>query len=230
MISVDGLGSSSHNAAIIRDAVVALNVSSDKSIVLLGYSKGVPDILETLFLYPEIQAKVAAVVSVAGAVAGSPLADDTPDSLLGLIRATPGSDCSTDERGPIESLRVDTRLGWLAQHALPDDIAFFSLAAFAEPESISAALRPTYDRLARIEPRNDGQLIYYHQIIPAGELLGYLHADHWAVAVPAERQYGRSLGTIMSDTEFPREVMLEATARYVEERLATALSIQSEQE
>ena len=45
-------------------------------VVLVGYSKGAPDILEAIVNYPEIRPRVAAVVSAAGAVGGSPLAND----------------------------------------------------------------------------------------------------------------------------------------------------------
>jgi len=41
--------------------------------VLVGYSKGVPDIFEFLADYPELVPRVDAVVSIAGAVNGSPI-------------------------------------------------------------------------------------------------------------------------------------------------------------
>ena len=82
-IDVDPLSSSTHNASQIRDALLAMTDLQDgEKLVLIGYSKGVPDILETLVLYPEIVDRVAAVVSIAGAVGGCPLADGASDSLL----------------------------------------------------------------------------------------------------------------------------------------------------
>ena len=53
-----------------------------------------------------------------------------------------------------------------------------------QPNEISPANRATYNRLARVEPRNDGKLIWYDQIAPGSFLLGYVNADHWAVAIP----------------------------------------------
>ena len=45
LIRVDGLSSSTHNARQIRDAVVAMDLAPDERLVLVGYSKGTPDIL-----------------------------------------------------------------------------------------------------------------------------------------------------------------------------------------
>ena len=40
-----------------------------------------------------------------------------------------------------------------------------------------------------IDGRNDSQVIFYDQLIPGSTLLGYLNADHWAVAVPIARAH-----------------------------------------
>ncbi len=57
--------------------------------MLVGYSKGVPDILEAVVAYPEIRQKVAAVVSVAGTVNGSPLADQVEKPYQELLKKSP---------------------------------------------------------------------------------------------------------------------------------------------
>ena len=92
LIKVDGLSSSTHNARQIRDAVVAMDLAPDERLVLVGYSKGTPDILEGLATYPELARRVAAVVSVAGAVGGSPLADDASPPMLTLLNICPDRD------------------------------------------------------------------------------------------------------------------------------------------
>src|SRR5512143_985714 len=74
-IQVDALSSSAHNARQIRDAVMAMDLGPGPArLVLVGYSKGTPDALEAIVNHPEIRPRVAAVVSVAVAVGGSPLA------------------------------------------------------------------------------------------------------------------------------------------------------------
>lgn len=78
---VDGLSSSANNARQIRDAIVAIEQDGGQpNIVLIGHSRGAPDILQTLVSYPEVREHIAAVISVAGAVGGSPLANDATQS------------------------------------------------------------------------------------------------------------------------------------------------------
>src|SRR3712207_7865091 len=51
-----------------------------------GYSKGVCDVLEAVVTYGEAQRRISAVVSLAGAVTGSILAENLPGFLGTLIR------------------------------------------------------------------------------------------------------------------------------------------------
>jgi hypothetical protein len=82
---------------------------------------------------------------------------------------------------------------------------------------------PTYRKLARIDPRNDSQVIYSDQIIPGSTLVGFLNADHWAVAVPIDRAHNVIGSTVVNHNDYPREALLEALLRYVEEDLSTQL-------
>src|SRR6185295_15703114 len=75
-IKVDALSGTATNARQIRDAVMAMDASGPSRIVLIGYSKGAPDVLDAIVRYPEIRPRIAAVVSAAGAIGGSPLAND----------------------------------------------------------------------------------------------------------------------------------------------------------
>lgn len=219
MVPVEGLAGSARNAQLIRDAILDREDLGAKKLVLVGYSKGAPDILEAIGRYPEIHPYVAAVVSASGAIGGSPLADDASESTLDLLTGFPGATCKQGDGMAIDSLKQSTRLRWLAEHPLPDDIASFSLVSFADRGDISKVLLPTYDQLAQVDPRNDSQLIFYNQIIPGGDLLGYLRADHWAVAVPIARKHTGIVTSLVDHNAFPREVVLEAVARYVDERL-----------
>jgi len=89
-----------------------------------------------------------------------------------------------------------------------------------EPERISRILRPSYDKLARIDARNDSQVIFYDQVVPGSVLLGYLNADHWAVAVPVNREHPHAASLLVTENAYPREALLEAVMRFVEEDLA----------
>ena len=65
-IEVGGLASTEENARRIRDAVLAMPVTAgERRLVLIGYSKGAPDLLEAIVSYPEIRPYLAAVISAA---------------------------------------------------------------------------------------------------------------------------------------------------------------------
>jgi hypothetical protein len=124
-LEVDGLSSCANNARQIRDAIVRMPFGGKEApLVLIGYSKGAPDILEALVSYPEIRKRVAAVVSVAGAVGGSPLANDARQSQLALLQHWPGARCLPGDGGAVESLRPGVRKAWLAQHPLPQGLPY----------------------------------------------------------------------------------------------------------
>lgn len=218
-ITVDGLSSSTNNGRQVKEAVVALDLAPDERLVLVGYSKGTPDILEGLATYPELAQRVAAVVSVSGSVNGSPLADDAPESILALLEYLPGSECGAGDGGAVDSLKPSTRRDFARTHELPETVRYYSLASFAQREQVSLGLRGSYDDLAEIDPRNDSQLLFYDQIIAGGALLGFVNADHWAVALPISRDRPVLAATVINRNEFPREVLLEAIVRHVEEQL-----------
>ena len=218
-IPVSGLSSSAHNGRQIRDAVMAMDLAPDERLVLVGYSKGTPDILEGLVAYPELRERVAAVISIAGSVNGSPLAEDASPSLLTLLEYLPGSQCDAGDGGAIDSLKPSIRREFAKTHELPGTVQYYSLATFAQREQISLGLRGSYDELAEIDPRNDSQMLFYDQIIAGSALLGFVNADHWAVALPISRERPGAAATMITRNEFPREILLEAVVRLIEERL-----------
>lgn len=222
-IRVDGLSSSTNNARQIRDAVMAMPLDSEgPRLVLVGYSKGTPDILETLVAYPEIRRRVAAVVSVAGAVGGSPLANDAEQYQADLLRQFPGASCTSGDGGGVNSLRPATRKEWLAMNPLPREIRYYSLVTFPQPERISSILVASYRKLARVDARNDSQVIFYDQVVPGSALVGYVNADHWALAVPIARTHEAIASVFVTQNAYPREALLEALLRFVEEDLASS--------
>ena len=81
-------------------------------------------------------------------------------------------------------------------------------------------LKSSYKDLSLIDQRNDSQILYYDQIIPGSTVLGLLNADHVAVAVPLNRTHPTLAKMLATRNDFPREVMLEAVLRFVEEDLA----------
>jgi pimeloyl-ACP methyl ester carboxylesterase len=220
LLDVDGLSSSANNARQIRDYIEAL--PSDlvsREIILVGYSKGAPDILEAIVNYPELHEKVAAVISVAGAVGGSPLANTAEQKDLNIMQYFPNSKCSAGDGGALESLRPSTRRTWLAHHTLPPEIPYYSLVTYPHPDRMSSVLGSSYRKLSKVDARNDSQVIYYDQMIPNSTLLGFVNADHWAIAVPISRSHTFLGKTFVDKNDYPREALFEALLRFVEEDL-----------
>jgi hypothetical protein len=99
---------------------------------------------------------------------------------------------------------------------------YYSLVTFPKPERISSILSSSYDKLARIDARNDSQMIFYDQVIPGSTLVGYINADHWALAVPIARAHSTIGSMFVTQNAYPREALVEALLRFVEEDLSAA--------
>jgi hypothetical protein len=217
MIMVNGLASSTHNAAQIHEAIEQMPTMPDEKLVFIAYSKGAADILEALGRYPDLGNRTSAVVTLAGVVSGTPIADSIPDTLKKLADFVFEGKCAPGEGQAFESLTRKERLAWLSANRLPASVRYYSLAAFSDRDGISLILRPTYDELTLVEPRNDSQVIFHDALVPGGALLGYLNADHWAVAMPFNRDHPTLSSMFITRNAFPREVLLEAIARFLDE-------------
>ena len=216
---VVGSASSAHNASEIAEAVAEVRLSPKEKLVLLGYSKGAVDILEFLDAFPHLARKVNAVVSVAGAIYGSPLADLYADRYARWLPFVPMGSCRPADAGGLESLRPGVRRAWLEAHRLPAGARYYSVVAFAPRENVSWPLRSSYDRLAGIDPRNDGQLSLSDQMIPGGTLLGFANADHWAITLPILEKWPLLAMTLATRNSFPRGILIEAILLYLAEDL-----------
>jgi hypothetical protein len=221
LMKVDALSGSTRNARQIRDTIMATDAGPGAPrLVLVGYSKGTPDVLEAIVNHPEIRPRVAAVVSIAGAVGGSALAIDAEQYQADLLRHFPGATCDSGDGGAVASLRPDVRKAWLANNPLPGSVPTYSVVTLPQPERISKVLRGSAGKLAMIDGRNDSQVLFYDQVVPGSTLVGYINADHWAVAVPIARSHGTVASLLVTENAYPREALLEAVLRFVEEDLA----------
>jgi hypothetical protein len=220
IVQVDALSSTTTNARQLRDAIIAMGPETTEArLVLIGYSKGASDILEAVVSYPEIRSRIAAVVSAAGSIGGSPLANDTTQSQLEMLRHWPDAKCTEGDGGAIESLRPATRRAWLADNPLPTDFPYYSVVTYPNPERISSILNSSYEKLSKADARNDSQVLFYDQVIPRSTLAAYVNADHWALAVPIARTHSTIGSMFVDQNEYPREALLEAIMRFVEEDL-----------
>ena len=118
-----------------------------------------------------------------------------------------------------ESISRSRRIAWLADHPLPRDRTYFSVVAFAEDAHISWPLEHSHQQLSTIDARNDGQVLFTDAIIPGSHLLAYVNADHWALALPLARNVPALRPMFRGRNDYPREILLEAIVRSVEEQL-----------
>jgi len=218
--TVSGLGSSASNALALRDTILAAGTAQEP-VVIIGHSKGAVDALQVLVDYPQVRSRVAALVSLAGAIGGSPLADRAPTSVQQVAAAIPGLDCSAGDLGAIESLRPAVRQTWLARHRLPSDVRMYSVVTLPHVQRLSPGLMPTYRLLRRIDPRNDGNLLSRDQIIPGSTLVAYLDADHWAVGSDLSASTNPIVRAAAGNQSFPRRTLIEAVLTLIEQDLAS---------
>lgn len=217
---VPGVSGGEANAAHIAENWRELQFQPEDRIVVLAHSKGTVDMLRFLVDFPEKAAQITALVSVAGAVNGSPLASSLGALFTELSREIPRMICDTGDLGAFDSLKRNNRLTWLAQNSLPDRVRYYSVAGIAGPGRVSAGLQPSYELLADIDPRNDGMLLFYDQVIPGATLLGYANADHWAIVYPVAELRPELANSLATRNDYPREVLLEAILLYLSEDLA----------
>jgi hypothetical protein len=221
VVHVRGIATSEHNSKIVEEAIRKHKDAAN--VIVVAYSKGVPDTLEALRrMGSDTPRNLRALVSVAGVVSGSPLADwlNLYKRFLQIL-PTPGA-CSHVNENFLKSISRDRCLHWLVQHwsSMPQGIRYYSLVTFTTPNHMHWFLRLLYAKLAEVEPRNDSHMLIHDQVLPGAKLLGYLNSDHWAVALPFNRST-RSFWNLLlrNHNAFPREVLFEAILRYVEDDL-----------
>jgi hypothetical protein len=212
LLDVEGLSSSERNAELIARQLGA-EADDGRPLILVGYSKGATDLLVALNQYPELAARTAALVTVAGAVGGSPVIEHTTELTTAALRLSPYGECTVGDGGVLDSLRPPRRHAWLLDH-LPLTVPTYSMITAPEPDRVSRLLRSSYKLLGAVHPINDGALLHWDQMLPGSTLLGYANADHWAVAVPIEIE-DIPLGEFLFRNGYPRTRLWLALADFV---------------
>lgn len=171
-IQVSG-GGGEHNANEIAAHFDMHEFPEHEKLVIIGYSKGTIDLLH--FLSENAQ-RIDALVSYSGVVNGSPLAEVFPEYLVNIMLAITGG--GPGDKTGYRNLKPSTQMHWLANYPLRTHIKYFSLASFTNRKNVSNILKDGYDRLSQINPKHNGLLIYYDQILPKSTLLGFINGDH----------------------------------------------------
>ena len=187
--------------------------------MLIGYSKGVPDLLEALGELQRsgrVPPKLRAVVSVAGVVMGTPIADRYATLYDAVSGAMELAGCPPSSGGELESLTRPVRGAWLATATLPAAPRYYSVVGHAERDDVALALRGFFDRLSSLDLRTDGQVLLPDAILPDSTLLAVAYSDHWNFVLPFARSPRRIVqAQLASGRDFPREALLRAIVRTV---------------
>ncbi|MBI5086721.1 MAG: LssY C-terminal domain-containing protein [Acidobacteria bacterium] len=201
--------SSESNAREIAGFIADKMKNDTRKFIVIGYSKGTPDLQTALALSPALKDSIAAFISVAGASGGSPIADSLPmqlDAWMGKVRDKGG--CKGDLAEGFKSLKKDTRQRFLSAYPHPA-VPTYSLASITSRERVPKTAAQTYMMLSAWDPQNDGQLLRMDQVIPESKFLGAVWSDHLNVALNMQ-------------AKFPRAALLESLLRFVLDDLARA--------
>lgn len=207
--------SSEDNAKLIAQFLRGLWKQDQRKIILIGYSKGTPDIQTALATEPDLRPMVAAFVSVAGASGGSPVADALPGRLSSLLGKVDGKGgCQGQLSDGFKSLSVEVRRQFLARHPKPY-VPTYSIPAVADQHRVSKAMMQSWTIMNSFSPRNDAQLAENDAIVPGSRNLGAARSDHFALALPLENMQGGMLKMALDKNAYPRTALLESILRFV---------------
>ncbi|WP_031500907.1 LssY C-terminal domain-containing protein [Bryobacter aggregatus] len=207
--------SSEDNAKTIAKYLREEWAKDQRKFILVGYSKGTPDIQTALATEPEIRPMVASFISFAGASGGSPVADALPAKLSDLLGKLNGKGgCQGDLSDGFKSLSVEKRRHFLAEYPAPF-VPTYSMPAVADKDKVSKAMVQSWTLLNSFSSRNDAQLSEVDAIIPGSTYLGAARSDHFALALPLENMQGGILKTFLDKNSYPRAALLESALRLV---------------
>jgi hypothetical protein len=214
--------SSEANARRISEYLAGRARTDRRPYIIIGYSKGGPDVQTALALDPDARKHTAAFVSVAGAIGGSPIADLMPAHAERYMKSLKLGGCEGDLKAAFASLRRDVRQAFARSYpSLP--VPTYTLAAQADPGNVSKILQQTWQILSAYDRRQDAQLTFSDQFLPGSRLLGAVRADHFAVALPFDASQDAQIRQLADRNRFPRAALLEAIVRFVSRDISPRL-------
>ena len=206
--------SSEANGAAIAQYLAGQMLTDKRKYIVAGYSKGAPDVQTALALHPETKDAVAAFVSIAGAIGGSPIADILPKQAEAWINRFKLGQCTGDVSTAFKSLKKEVRQAFLAAHPNPV-VPSYLLPAVSDRAHTSKALQESWRLMSYLAPRQDSQLAYNDAILPGSTVLGAALADHLAVALPFDKATDAAVRGMADQGRYPRAALLESVIRFV---------------
>jgi hypothetical protein len=206
--------SSEDNAKAFAQYIRDHMVQDKRKYIVIGYSKGAPDVQTAIAKEDGVKDAVAAFVSVAGAIGGSAIADALPAQANQYMQRFKLGECTGDVSAAFNSLRRDVRRAFLAQYPNPL-VPSYSLPTVADLNNVSKGLQESWRLVSVFSNRQDSQLTEDDSIIPGSKVLGTAKADHLAVALPFDKATDSAVRAMADKGKYPRAALLEAIVRFV---------------
>ena len=209
-IMVSGRASSEVNSELIAEKIKhEAQKKYIKHIIILGYSKGVPDTLTALAaLDPETRKKIKSFVSLSGVGLGTPIAG----KLNNLYKALEGSAsiCPNSRGEEVKSLTYEDRLRWWETAIYDSTIKYYSVVSVSSLLTTAPVLIPFKAALDPLNPANDGQVLASDAILPSSTLLAIVKSDHWSYTLPLQKSNSIFDKIISVKADFPREAFIRS--------------------
>jgi hypothetical protein len=212
-INVRGRASSMTNGEVIAETIYQeAKDPSVSRIILVGYSKGAPDTLHALELLRSIGLPQLPIsfVSLSGVVMGTPIADTHEELYNKLATNFNELECTASDGQEITSLTRRERIRWLTNHPPSPEFNLYSVVAHTSSNNISPGLRPFYRRLAKLDLRNDGQVLASDAVLPGSTLLAEVNSDHWTYVLPLRGHPSWLVSTAAAELHYPRAEFFRA--------------------
>lgn len=215
VIQVAGFDTTDANAQTIRDFVAG---RTEPKFIAITHSKGAADLMTAIAKFPSDMARVQALITVAGAVGGSYLADKLAPLMAGAGELITDA-CQPPAAGltatGFDSMTRKVRQDYLA--ATAHTWRAYAISAVATEATISKALKPLWERLLPYARENDSHMVEREAIVPGGTFLGRALGDHLAVAFPFSTtpNLPNRLYDMFNRNVFPRPALIEAAVRFV---------------
>ncbi|MFL5349277.1 MAG: lipase [Hyalangium sp.] len=181
-VQVDTEGSLESNVEVVRKALEDA-AFFNRSVVLVGHSKGAVECVSTLAMYPELRPRVRAVVALQGPYGGSPIAHDMTDTpelrrMLGIAFPLFFYGVSSS----VEDLRYPSRMEFVRKHPYAGEVPTVALAT--SRYSMRSLLWPVARYIfERYQLPSDGLVAQVDAEIPGSRVVRLDDMDHAEAAL-----------------------------------------------
>lgn len=170
------------NAHQIRDSVLE-HTQAGRQAVLIGHSKGGNDLAAALSMFPQLRARVRAVVTLQAPWLGTPIADRIEEkAVLSWAARFIVEDAFKGEASALTGLATRARAEFIARHPWPQGVPAVCLATSLG--SWSTLLKVPDALLGNRHGPTDGFVPISHAVLPGSDAVFLRGVDHGGVVLP----------------------------------------------